>query len=79
MPSMTPKKHTLHPGATQSGTTYNRPAEEAKRLHISRRQLTNWMQNRTVPFIKRGRVILFDPGAVDAALAKFETVEATRP
>lgn len=49
---------------------YNRPEIEAKRIGISRRELTNWMKDKTVPFIQIGRVILFDPNAVDAALAK---------
>jgi excisionase family DNA binding protein len=54
------------------GRCYNRPVEEAKRLGISRRQLSNWMRDRTIPFIKRGRVILLCPQAVDEALERFE-------
>jgi excisionase family DNA binding protein len=55
-----------------TGRRYNRPADEAKRLGISRRQIGNWQRDRTIPFIKRGRVILFDPVAVDEALERFE-------
>jgi excisionase family DNA binding protein len=55
-----------------TGRRYNRPVEEAKRLGISRRQLSNWMRDRTVPYIKRGRVILLDPQKVDEALERFE-------
>jgi len=61
-----------------TGRQYNRPEIETKRIGISRRQLSNWMRNGTIPFIQRGRVILFDPVAVDAALAKFERREVTR-
>jgi excisionase family DNA binding protein len=62
-----------------TGKRYNRPEFEADRLGISRRQLSNWMASGMLPFIKRGRVILFDPDAVDASLLKFETKEVTRP
>jgi excisionase family DNA binding protein len=55
-----------------TGRCYNRPVDEAKRLGISRRQLSNWMRDRTIPFIKRGRVILLCPQAVDEALERFE-------
>lgn len=55
-----------------TGRRYNRPVDEAKRLGISRRQLSNWMRDRTVPYIKRGRVILLDPQKVDEALERFE-------
>lgn len=61
-----------------TGTRYNRPEFEAKRIGISRRQLSNWMASGMVPYIRRGRVILFDPEAVDSALRKFEVVEVTR-
>lgn len=55
-----------------TGRRYNRPVDEAKRLGISRRQLSNWMRDRTIPFIKRSRVILLDPQKVDEALERFE-------
>jgi hypothetical protein len=55
-----------------TGRRYNRPADEAKRLGISLRQLSNWRRDRTIPFIKRGRVILLCPQAVDEALERFE-------
>ena len=66
---------------TPEGTPkrYTRPDEEAKRLRISRRHLSNWMRDGSIPFISRGRVILFDPVAVDFALARFEHKEGTRP
>ena len=67
------------PDSDGTGRRYNRPEQEAKRLGISRRHLTNWMKDGSIPFIARGRVILFDPSAVDAALARFETKEVTRP
>ena len=61
-----------------TGKRYNRPEIEANRLGISRRCLSNWMASGMLPFIKRNRIILFDPDAVDAALLKFETKEVTR-
>jgi excisionase family DNA binding protein len=69
-------KHQTNQGGTER--RYNRPVEEAKRLGISRRQLSNWMRDRTIPFIQRGRVILFDPQAVDEALERFENREGGR-
>jgi len=69
-------KNSLPTGGT--GRQYNRPEQEAKRLGISRRQLSNWMRDRTIPFIKRGRVILLNPAAVDEALERFENKEGSR-
>lgn len=57
---------------TQNNTTgirYNRPIQEAQRLGISRRELGNWMGLGIIPYIQIGRVILFNPAEVDAALA----------
>lgn len=71
-----PKHHDPNDGTPKH---YNRPIEEAKRLRISRRQLHNWCADGSIPFIRRGRVLLFDPVAVDAALARFEHKEGTRP
>ena len=62
-----------------TGRRYNRPVDEAKRLGISRRQLSNWARrDRMIPFIQRGRVILFDPQAVDEALERFENKGGAR-
>lgn len=71
------EKKTPPQGGT--GRHYTRPMEEARRLGISRRQLSNWMRDGSIPFIQRSRVILFDPDAVDEALARFERKEVTRP
>ena len=69
--------HQTNQGGTERH--YNRPVDEARRLGISRRQLSNWMRDRTIPFIKRGRVILLNPVAVDEALERFENKEGGRP
>ena len=69
-------KHQTNQGGTER--EYNRPVDEAKRLGISRRQLSNWMRDRTIPFIKRGRVILLKPDVVDSALERFENKEGSR-
>ncbi len=50
---------------------YNREKEEAARLKISVRTLREW-KGTIVPFHKVGRLVLFDPEAVDRALQKFE-------
>ena len=61
-----------------SGIRYNRPEQEARRLGISRRCLTNWINSRMIPVIRRGRTLLFNPLAVDQALKRFEQEEVTR-
>jgi hypothetical protein len=47
----------------------------ARELGISERLLKDWVSKRLVPFIKIRRLVLFDPGKVEAALAKFERSE----
>ena len=49
-----------------------REPAEAKRIGVSARTLRDWRARRVVPFIKIGRVILFDSEQVDLALKKFE-------
>ena len=44
----------------------------AELLGVSERTIRNWRASRIIPFIKVGRVILFDPEAVERALLKFE-------
>ena len=46
--------------------------EMAQMLGISERSLKNWVSSRKVPYIKLGRIVLFDPAKVEAALAKYE-------
>jgi len=60
---------------------YNRAEQEAERLHVSRRTLVNWQGKGVIPFKRIGRVVLFSPDAVDAALSRFEVmaVGASRP
>jgi Helix-turn-helix domain len=41
-------------------------------LGVSERTLRNWRSLKIVPYTKIGRVILFDPDAVHAALERFE-------
>jgi hypothetical protein len=43
-----------------------------KRYDISPRCLDNWMKQRKIPFLKIGRVLLFDPIKCDKALERFE-------
>jgi hypothetical protein len=54
-----------------------RKQAQAARLSISTRCLENWMRRGLVPYSRIGNVVLFDPIAVDAALAPFE-VNGTR-
>ena len=39
------------------------------------RTLEEWQQAKMVPFFKIGRIVLFDPKAVDKALRRFERKE----
>ena len=48
----------------------------ARRLGISRRTLSNWTQNKTVPMIKIGRFCCFEFDKVWAALQKYEQAAA---
>ena len=44
----------------------------AELLGVSERTVRNWRASRIIPYTKVGRVILFDPEAVERALLKFE-------
>jgi excisionase family DNA binding protein len=44
----------------------------AELLGVSERTIRNWRASRIIPYTKIGRVILFDPEAVERALLKFE-------
>ncbi len=50
------------------GVKYNRKADEIVRLGIGSRTFDRFVAARVVPFIRVGRVLLFDPVEVDAAL-----------
>lgn len=54
---------------------YLRKEEEAKLLGISQRCLENWMKSKKVPFMKVGKVVLFNHDRVMAALSKYEIKE----
>ena len=58
--------------ATPRGTRYNRYPVEAERLGICVRSLATLTSERKIPHLKIGKLVLFDPVAVDAALAKFQ-------
>jgi len=61
-----------------TGTHYNRYPVEAERLGICVRSLATLTSERKIPHLKIGKLVLFDPVAVDAALVKFQ-VGAPRP
>jgi excisionase family DNA binding protein len=44
----------------------------AELLGVSERTVRNWRMSRIIPYTKVGRIILFDPEAVEQALRKFE-------
>ena len=44
----------------------------AKRCTISPRTVDNWMREGILPYLKIGKVIRFDPDAVDLAIARFK-------
>lgn len=52
--------------------TLLREPQQAAVLNISRRTLRDWRAAGIIPFLKIRRVVLYDPVAVLAALAKFE-------
>lgn len=53
-------------------TKFLRPLELAKALHVSDRLIRKWQAERVIPYIKIGRLILFDVDKVMAALERFE-------
>jgi len=44
----------------------------AELLGVSDRTVRTWRASRIIPYTKIGRIILFDPEAVERALLKFE-------
>jgi excisionase family DNA binding protein len=59
------------------GKRYHGKRPEALRLSVCDRTLENWVRLGVIPMIKIGRRCLFDPDAVDRALAE-RTVNAGR-
>jgi hypothetical protein len=53
------------------------PKALAAEIEVSERVVYDWMAKRLIPYIKVGRVILFDRGKVLTALNKFERKEAS--
>jgi excisionase family DNA binding protein len=50
------------------GTKYHRKADEVVRLGIGSRTFDRFVAGKVIPFVRVGRVLLFDPAEVDAAL-----------
>jgi hypothetical protein len=48
-----------------------REPELGKQLSVPTRTLRKWRQDRIIPFLKVGAVVLYDPAMVRAALDKF--------
>jgi len=66
-----------HPSApAQEAALLLKPRQLARRPGISRRTLSNWTQNKTVPMIKIGRFCRFEFDKVWAALQKHEQAAA---
>lgn len=49
-----------------------RQKELAEALHVSERCIRNWQERRIIPFVKIGRVVLFDTEKVMSSLERFE-------
>lgn len=49
-----------------------RQKELAGALHVSERCVRNWQERRIIPFVKIGRVVLFDIEKVMSSLERFE-------
>lgn len=58
--------------ASDPTPSYQRKKDEAKRLRVTVRSIDNWMAAGRIPYIKLGRVVLFDPAQVDEALKRFQ-------
>lgn len=48
---------------------YHRKPAEIARLGVAPRTFDRWVSGKVIPFRRVGRVLLFDPFEVDAALA----------
>jgi excisionase family DNA binding protein len=68
--------HALPSTPAQETALLLKPKQLARRLGISRRTLSNWTQNKTVPMIKIGRFCRFEFDKVWAALQKHEQAAA---
>jgi hypothetical protein len=49
-----------------------RQKELAEALHVSERCVPNWQERRIIPFVKIGRVVLFDIEKVMSSIERFE-------
>jgi excisionase family DNA binding protein len=49
-----------------------RQKELAEALRVSERSIRNWQERRIIPFVKIGRVVLFDFEKVMSSLERFE-------
>ena len=49
-----------------------REEEMAKLAGVCRSTLLKWKDEKRIPFIKLGRVVLYDPGEVEKALERFK-------
>jgi excisionase family DNA binding protein len=49
-----------------------RQKELAETLRVSERSIRNWQERRIIPFVKIGRVVLFDIEKVMSSLERFE-------
>ena len=56
----------------QTKRTLWKKGDVAKRCTISPRTVDNWMREGILPYLKIGKVIRFDPDAVDLAIARFK-------
>ena len=77
--SATPVTPTPSATFTPVGTRYNRYPTEAERLGICVRSLASLVAEKKVPIFKIGKIVLFDPVAVDAALSKYRVAYEGEP
>jgi excisionase family DNA binding protein len=54
-----------------------RQKELAEALRVSERCIRNWQERRIIPFVKIGRVVLFDIEKVMSCLNRFERKAAS--
>jgi hypothetical protein len=64
---------TQHDSESCGPITYVRKGTLARSYSVSERTIDNWVRRGVIPAIKVKRALLFDPVAVRAALARFQT------
>jgi excisionase family DNA binding protein len=60
------------PAGSAINPRFLRPIDLAETLNVCERTVREWQSKRVIPFVKVGRVVLFDLAKVLSALENFE-------